>query len=156
MATIIVLLCGASATAAFVQPVAVDATLRRHATLRMSWDDPDWNWGSANGEAHKEAARLRSSLSTAASREKFLTNIGMMDPLDFDDGKIVLALKCQRASKRCYAADYDLDEEEQQAWQALMDDMAACKFEGYGGDLKLAAAIGDRLGLIESKRLSNL
>ena len=136
------------------------ATLRRREVtkplLMATWSDPEWNWGSANGKAHEAAARLRSSLSTPAQRESFLMDVGMMDPLDFEDSKIVLALKCQRAAKRCYAADYSLDDEEQQEWRALMNDMADCQFEGYGGDQKLAAAIGDRLGLIESKRLSNL
>ena len=37
-----------------------------------------------------------------------------------------------------------------------MNDMAACRFEGYQGDLLLAEEIGERLGPTESERLSAL
>ena len=121
------------------------------------WSDPGWNWGSANGEAHNEAMRLRASLSTPEKRERFLTDVGMLDEEDWEDSKVVLALACQRASKLCYAKDYpNLDKEAQLAWRALMNDMAACRFEGYQGDLLLAEEIGERLGQIESERLSAL
>lgn len=121
-----------------------------------AWSDPDWNWGSANGKAHDEALRLRAALSTPEERESFLTDVGMLDEEDWEDSKVVLALKCQRASMGCFAAQYGLSEEQQVGWRALTDEMAACKFEGYRGDLLLAEEIGDRLGLIESKRLSAL
>ena len=121
------------------------------------WSDPGWNWGSANGEAHNEAMRLRASLSTPEKRERFLTDVGMLDEEDWEDSKVVLALACQRASKLCYAKDYpNLDKEAQLAWRALMNDMAACRFEGHQGDLLLAEEIGERLGQIESERLSAL
>ena len=121
------------------------------------WSDPGWNWGSANGEAHNEAMRLRASLSTPEKRERFLTDVGMLDEEDWEDSKVVLALACQRASKLCYAKDYpNLDKEAQLAWRALMNDMAACRFEGYQGDLLLAEEIGERLGQIESERLPKL
>jgi len=123
---------------------------------KMSWSDPDWNWGSANGKAHDEALRLRKALRLPEQRQAFLTGVGMMDPLDWEDSKIVLALKCQRAAKKCFAKDYGLDGGEQQAWRSLMDDMAECAFEGYRGDVRLAEAIGDRLSLSESKRLASL
>ena len=122
----------------------------------MSWSDADWKWGSAAGEAHKEALRLREALSMPNQRSNFLTAIGMMDEEDWADGKVVLALKIQRASKRCYATVYGLDTEEQDSWRALMNDMAAASFEGYRGDLLLAEAIIERLGMIEGKRLSSL
>ena len=86
------------------------------------WSDPCWNWGSANGEAHNEAMRLRASLSTPEKRERFLTDVGMLDEEDWEDSKVVLALACQRASKLCYAKDYpNLDKEAQLAWRALMN-----------------------------------
>jgi hypothetical protein len=50
-----------------------------------------------------------------------------------------LALKCQRARN----VGYDLDRGA--TWEQLMEDMAACKFEGEGGDEKLATAIRERL-----------
>ena len=121
------------------------------------WSDPGWNCGSANGEAHNEAMRLRASFSTPEKRERFLTDVGMLDEEDWEDSKVVLALACQRASKLCYAKDYpNLDKEAQLAWRALMNDMAACRFEGYQGDLLLAEEIGERLGPTESERLSAL
>lgn len=122
----------------------------------MSWSDPEWKWGSAAGKAHVEAARLRSELSTPEQRATFLTGVGMMDPDDWADSKVVLALTIQRAAKRCYAAAYNLDQEQQLAWRSLMDDIASCQFEGYRGDVNLAEAIIERLGLIEGKRLSAL
>ena len=121
------------------------------------WSEPGWNWGSANGEAHEEALRLRSSLSTPDQRERFLTDVGMLDEEDWEDSKVVLALTCQRAAKLCYAKDYPaLDKEAQLAWRALMNDMAACRFEGHQGGLLLAEEIGKRLGPTESERLSSL
>ena len=120
------------------------------------WSEPGWNWGSANGDAHDEAMRLRSSLSTPEKRERFLTDVGMLDEEDWEDSKVVLALKCQRAAKRCYAKDYGLDKEEQLAWRALAEGMAACRFEGYDGDILLAEDIGERLGPVEAERLSAL
>ena len=121
------------------------------------WSEPGWNWGSANGEAHHEAMRLRALLSTPEKRERFLTDVGMLDEEDWEDSKVVLALACQRASKLRHAEDYpNLDKEAQLAWRALMNDMAACRFEGHQGDLLLAEEIGERLGPIESERLSGL
>ena len=106
---------------------------------RMSWSDPEWRWGSGTGKAHLAAQRLRSSLSTIEQREKFLTGIGMMDPEDWEDSKVVLALNIQRASKRCYAQAYCLEVEEQAAWRSLMDGMAACECR-----LTLARAFGPK------------
>lgn len=129
-------------------------------SCRMSssslWSDPEWKWGSATGKAHDEAARLRLQLQRPEQRENFLSDIGMMDIEDFKDSKIVLALKIQRASGFSRAAAYGLDREEQVMWRNLMDDMAACRFEGYRGDLLLAEAIIERLGLSEGKRLAAL
>jgi hypothetical protein len=154
-------------SAAFsLRPIAIDSrehvvqgdsiAPRRHAALRMSWTGPEWQWGSAAGKAHDAAQRLRASLSTEEARDKFLTGVGMMDEEDFEDSKVVLALKIQRASKRCFAAAHGLEEEEQCAWRSLMDELAACRFEGYRGNVLLAEAIIERLGLIEGKRLASL
>ena len=123
---------------------------------QMSWKEPGWRWGDAQGKAHEEAKRLRSSLSTREQRQSFLTGIGMMDPEDWQDAKVVLALNVQRASKFSNGGAYGMDRDEQTNWRALMDDMAACRFEGYRGDLLLAEAIMERLGLSESKRIASL
>lgn len=162
MARAFFLLIGLSACLALMPtPVLSAATrsMRCHETTpppQMSWSDPDWKWGSASGKAHVTAQRLRSELSTPEERKSFIAAVGMMDPEDWKDGKVVLALNIQRAAKRCYAADYGLSEDDQTSWRALMDEMAEGLYEGYRGDILLAEAIGDRLGLIESKRLAAL
>ena len=142
-----------------LHPAVTTRTRCRDPKLQVigQWSEPGWNWGSANGEAHEEALRLRSSLSTPDQRERFLTDVGMLDEEDWEDSKVVLALTCQRAAKLCYAKDYPaFGEEDQLAWRALMNDMAACRFEGHQGDLLLAEEIGERLGPIKSERLSGL
>ena len=142
-------------TAAVLQPRIV----HRHGAPQLSsWSDPDWQWGSATGAAHAEAARLRASLQTPEQRSRFLTDVGMLDPLDFEDSKVVLALKIQRATSAAKPRleTYGLDADERAAWRQVMDDLAACRFEGHRGDELLADACIDRLGLIESKRLSAL
>ena len=121
----------------------------------MGWSDPDWNWGSANGAAHDAAARLRAALSSTESREAYLAAVSA-GSASWEESKLALALLCQRAGKRCFAKHYGLDEEEQQEWRSLVAEMAACAFEGYRGDLLLADAIGERLGLSESKRLASV
>ena len=141
-------------TAAVLQPRIV----HRHGPPQLSWSDPDWQWGSATGAAHAEAARLRASLQTPEQRSRFLTDVGLLDPLDFDDSKVVLALKIQRATSAAKPRleTYGLDADERAAWRQVMDDLAACRFEGHRGDELLADACIDRLGLIEAKRLSAL
>ena len=67
---------------------------------------------------------------------------------------IALALTIKSASKDFDA--YGLDEDELLTWRSLADDIVNDQFDGYRGDLLLAEAIIDRVGLIESKRLSNL
>ena len=123
---------------------------------RMGWSDENWQWGSAAGEAHKVCCALRTSLETPESRASFLTDLGMMDAEDFSDGKIVLALQIQRASTPGFAEEHGLDADDQEGWRELLDEMAACRFEGYRGDIMLAEAIMDRVGLIEGKRLASL
>ena len=151
-------------TAAVLQPVVAAVVLQprivhRHGAPQLSsWSDADWQWGSASGTARAAAARLRASLQTPEQRAGFLTDVGMLDPLDFEDSKVVLALKIQRATSAAKPRleTYGLDEDERAAWRQVMDDLAACRFEGHRGDELLADACIDRLGLIEAKRLSAL
>ena len=86
------------------------------------------------------------------------TKGNVLDPLDFEDSKVVLALKIQRATRAAKPRleTYGLDADERAAWRQVMDDLAACRFEGHRGDELLADACIDRLGLIEAKRLSAL
>ena len=68
----------------------------------------------------------------------------------------MLALKIQRATSAAKPRlETDgLDADERAAWRKVMDDLAACRFEGHRGDEMLADACSDRLCMIEDKRLS--
>jgi hypothetical protein len=103
----------------------------------MRWSDSNWNWGSAGGDAHNEAMRVRKMLSTPQARREFLQTTADGTG-DLEDIKMVLALKCQRACN----VGYDLPG---RGWQTLMESMAACMFEGDDGQAKLEAAIRERL-----------
>ena len=103
----------------------------------MGWDSANWNWGSAVGEAHDEAQRIRSSLASPEDRRKFLQTTAVGEtPLE--DVKMALALKCQRARN----VGYDLPDG---GWERLMEAMAECEFEGEDGERKLEAVIRERL-----------
>ena len=56
---------------------------------------------------------------------------------DVDDVKLALALKCQRARNFAYDTEG--------RWEQLMEQMAACTFEGDGGTERLCDALRDRL-----------
>ena len=62
----------------------------------MSWGSPAWNWGSANGKAHDEAAKLRGALSTEAQRVDYLAaaKAGRISEASL---KLALGLTMQRA-----------------------------------------------------------
>ena len=104
--------------------------------------------------AWSDTARVREALATPEERSSFVDAVGMMDPDDFADSKIALALTIEHASTDAEACG--LDEDELLSWRSLADDIMNACFEGHRGDLRLAEAIIDRVGLIESKRLSNL
>jgi len=104
-----------------------------------SWSSPNWRWGYANGAAHDEAMRVRDALATPARRAEFLAALEA-DSADFEDAKMALALKCQRSRNLRY-------DEPGHPWEGLMEEMAACKFEGDGGDVQLAVAIANRLNV---------
>ena len=125
-------------------PLAHDtaALLVARSCVSMGWSSPKWNWGSAVGEAHDVAMRVRSLLSTPEVRQGFLQKTASGE-VDFEEAKMALALKCQRARN----LGYDLIGEQWRgnSWETLMDEMAACKFEGEGGEELLADAIRLRL-----------
>ena len=77
--------------------------------------------------------RVRDSLSTPEKRTQFLQD-NAANSADLEDAKMALALSCQRARN----IGYDLPG---RPWEGLMEDMAACKFEGEDGPEKLATAI---------------
>ena len=142
-------------TAGAMADAAATTGAPRSTDISMSWGDADWQWGSASGAAHKEAARMRAALATPDARAAFLA-AAADGGADLEECKLALALACQRAAKRCYAKDYGLDADEQAAWRELIDAMADGGFEGHQGDARLAAAIGERLGLSERARLASL
>ena len=101
----------------------------------MGFADPGWNWGSAVGTAHDEAMKIRSRLSTEEARSNFLFTV-FAGQADLEEMKLALALKCQAARNMGY---------DDQNWEQLMDEMAACRFEGAEGPALLCDAIRQRL-----------
>ena len=81
-------------------------------------------------------------LSTPESRATFLQQTAN-GQTEIEDAKLCLALKCQRARN----LGYDLIGEQWKGnnWESLMEEMAACQFEGEGGEAQLADAIRLRL-----------
>lgn len=125
------------------------------ASMAVGWASPEWRWGSAGGAAHDEAMRVRALLSTPAERAKFCAS-AEVGTADFEDLKLVLALKCQRARNLGY------DEPGASGagsgaglWEALMNDMASCWFEGDGGPTKLQAAIAAKLAESAAREASD-
>ena len=104
-----------------------------------SWGSEDWRWGYADGEAHTVAVRVREELDRPHRRATMLS-YARMGAVDFFDLKMALALKCQRARNLGYDAPDG-------RWEALMEEMAAAKFETDGmiDQHKLAAACNERL-----------
>ena len=109
--------------------------------LCVDWTSPDWNWGSAQGSAHSEALRIRTQLATPAARAAFQED-AETGKADFDDLKLALALKCQRARNLGYDVRVGF---QAGMWEGLMNDMASCFFEGEGGADKLQAALTAKL-----------
>lgn len=60
-----------------------------------TWGTSEWNWGSAAGEAHDEAAALRSSLAGEAARVAYLVALREGRVSD-DSAALAFALTCQR------------------------------------------------------------
>ena len=125
--------------------------------MEIAWSDPAWAWGSAKGEAHLAAAKLRASLDSVEAREAFLSSATAGEE-SMDDCTLALALLLQKATKKCYAVRYGLeDEEDQVEWKELLEMMVEGQFEGgQRGEAKMVEAIGERVGLSERARLSSL
>ena len=110
---------------------------RRVPASVMGWADPSWNWGSANGAAHDEAMKVRGALATPEARKSFLFLV-FAGQAPIETVKMALALKCQRARNMGYDSP-------QRGWEELMEEMAACRFEGSDGEELLCQAIRSRL-----------
>ena len=104
-----------------------------------SWGSPEWQWGSASGAAHDAALKLRDELGKPHRRSAFVTYAknGSADVVDL---KLALALTCQSARNGGYDAPDG-------RWEALMEEMAAVKYESDNViDLAgLATACNERL-----------
>ncbi|CAK9092455.1 Hypothetical protein SCF082_LOCUS43508 [Durusdinium trenchii] len=99
----------------------------RRSTLgapRKGWADKDWNWGSPFGTAHDEAMALRERLDTREQRETWLKRLES-GQVDVEEMKLALGLRIQHAARQGLDGDG--------AGWALMQDMAACKYEGSDG-----------------------
>eukprot|EP00434_Breviolum_minutum_P021776 symbB.v1.2.019221.t1/scaffold1565.1/size111341/8 len=114
--------------------------------LRHGWADKDWNWGSPFGTAHDEAMALRERLDTQEQREAWATRLKSGE-VDIEELKLALGLRIQHAAR----AGMDGDGV---GW-TLMQDMAACKYEGSDGQ-KLLKEDLDRLILTISGKDSSL
>ena len=94
----------------------------RRAVPAMGWADPNWNWGSAIGEAHDLAQPLRARLNAdAAAREAWIKRLAAGE-VDIEEAKLALGLRAQKARRQRVDGDG-------LGWR-LMEDLAACKFEG--------------------------
>ena len=135
----------AAAVPVFVVPQTPHA---RASSITMGWSDPNWNWGSAIGDAHDEAMKVRKALSTPEARVKFLQDTSS-GAAGLDEAKMALALSCQRARNLGYDTDAGIRDGGRWPtggkWEALMNEMAECAFEGDGGDEALSEAIRMRL-----------
>ena len=88
---------------------------------------------------------LRSVFATEAERRKFIQAVSV--DAEYEATKVVLALKIERMTKMPWnAKDYSIDDGEKAAWETVLDDMIACKFEDDGGDDRLVAAIQKCMG----------
>ena len=105
----------------------------------ITWGSEGWNWGSADGEAHNVAARVRENFAKP-HRRSALVSYCKTGSVDLFDVKMVLALSCQRARNLGY-------DEADGRWESLMNEMAAGAFEEDNMIIrdKLADAVNKRL-----------
>ena len=72
----------------------------RRAVPAMGWADPNWNWGSAIGEAHDLAQPLRARLNAdAAAREAWIKRLAAGE-VDLEEAKLALGLRAQKARRQ--------------------------------------------------------
>ena len=129
----------------------------RSIVARMSSRAPEWLCGDDTAMAHDKASALRRRLATPGARERFLTGLGMMDPEDFAESKLVLVLHIQRVARdEVAAARRDDSHAVRSGWISLANALMTGRFEVQGGDLLLADAITDQLPSAEAHRLSIL
>ena len=105
--------------------------------LRMSgWSSPSWNWGSAVGDAHNEAMRIRGALRDEELRRQWLVSmIGGSSAVEWEDVKLVLALKWQKAARERRDADYGF----------VMERLRLAEYEGDQQDEVMVADMEARL-----------
>ena len=99
-----------------------------HCRKQMSWNDPDWNWGYADGLAHDVAMKVRKNLRSEGQRESYIQELRRGD-VDIESFKISFALRCQCAFREgCDGDGFGF---------FLMNKMAGCNYEQANGRLLL-------------------
>ena len=95
----------------------------RAVVVTKGWGDPNWNWGSAIGEAHDLAGPLRQRLGTPDARIAWLREV-LKDTttISWDEIKLALALEWQRAEREGRAGGPD-------GFARVMDKMVAAEYE---------------------------
>eukprot|EP00242_Pyramimonas_sp_CCMP2087_P009927 CAMPEP_0198201992 /NCGR_PEP_ID=MMETSP1445-20131203/5038_1 /TAXON_ID=36898 /ORGANISM="Pyramimonas sp., Strain CCMP2087" /LENGTH=171 /DNA_ID=CAMNT_0043872685 /DNA_START=318 /DNA_END=833 /DNA_ORIENTATION=- len=107
------------------------------------WASPTWNWGSARGDAHDEALKIRTKLNAPQSRSTWLEQMVTTDSLvSWSEVKLVLALKWQRAAH----ARRDGGEA---GYGYVMEQLRRAKYEGsVEADKKFVSDMEERLAVI--------
>ena len=104
-------------------------------TVLMGWSDKNWNWGSANGDAHDVAMITRQKFGTEADRSAYIKRLceTSLSEVEVEELKMVLALRFQRAAREGKDGDG-------KGWE-IMSEMAKCKYENEG----ISSLTGDLL-----------
>uniref|UniRef100_A0A0G4HXH7 Uncharacterized protein n=1 Tax=Chromera velia CCMP2878 TaxID=1169474 RepID=A0A0G4HXH7_9ALVE len=93
------------------------------------WSDPEWRWGSPVGKAHDLAMKLRGRLNRSRDvREEWIIEL-VEGRVSLEEAKLALGLRIQHAAR----AGIDGSG----AGFLLMQEMAACKYEGQQGEENL-------------------
>mmetsp|Transcript_28986 Transcript_28986/g.69162 ORF Transcript_28986/g.69162 Transcript_28986/m.69162 type:complete len:226 (+) Transcript_28986:3-680(+) len=112
------------------------------ARIAMGWADPDWKWGYGNGKAHNAAYDLRRGLSSESSRSKWMETLLSDEKLGWDDVKLCLALKWQRAAREGRDGGRG-------GFGDVMEMMRKCKYEGSdANDDRLVQDMSSRLAML--------
>lgn len=124
---------------------------RQNIKYRMTslngFSDPNWNWGSSNGSGHEAAMKLRFQLGDTEKRKSFIKNVVNTSDIDFEDIKLALALRFQRASREGKGGS---DE-----GYIIMTKMANRKYEGgKSGESRLLFDLEELLLVLPSDLVS--
>jgi len=128
-------------------------SLAQRPTMQMTgWASDTWNWGYAVGDAHNEAMRVRKELRDTFDfeegdvgrirRDWLVDMVAGSSEVDWEDVKLVLALKWQKAARE--GRDGGV-----QGYGYVMEQMRLAKYEGSeAADLQLVTDMERRLDLL--------